>query len=431
MFIESFRQFLVTGVVALAVRAPMQAEDWPQYRGPNADGTTPETVQLTKWTAEGPREVWKVPTPTGFSSISVSGERAFTLIGEEDNDGVQREVCLALDAATGKELWRKMLGISKYDGGGDSGADGAKGGDGPRSTPTLDGNRVYVYDARMHLYCFEAGTGNEIWMKDIEKDFEGRNIRWQSAMSPLLEGDNLYIAGGGPDQSFIAFNKTTGDMVWKSQDELMTHATPIPATIHGVRQIIFFAQSGLVSVNAETGERLWDFEHPYEISTAASPVVDGDLVYMSAGYGIGAALCRIEKSGDGFEATRVWRKKNEMFNHWSTPVLKDGHLYGMFSFKKYGQGPIECVELESGEVKWSQSGFGPGNCILAGDQLIALSDAGHLVLIDATPEAYKEVARAKVVDGKCWSTPTFSNGRIYARSVKEGVCVDVSTVDSR
>src|SRR3972149_11186583 len=142
-----FRRTLLFGVVACALFSPALAADWQQYRGPNTDGTTSETVPLTQWPAEGPRQVWKVETPTGFSSMTVAGGRVFTLVGQADSDGVQREVCVALDAATGKELWRAMLGISKYDGGGDTGAEGNDGGDGPRSTPTIDGDRVYVYDS--------------------------------------------------------------------------------------------------------------------------------------------------------------------------------------------------------------------------------------------------------------------------------------------
>jgi len=404
------------------------AADWPQYRGPNLDGSTSETINLAKWPENGPERIWRVDTPTGFSSFAVAQGKAFTLVTRNDSDGVPREVCVAFDADTGKELWAQDLCMAKYDGGGDSGTSDNNGGDGPRSTPTIDGDRVFVYDSQLGFYCFRPNDGSVIWNKDIVKEFEGRNIRWQSAASPLLIENLVYIPGGGPGQSFLAFDKNTGEIVWKALDEMMTHATPVPATIHGVRQIVFFAQSGPVSVDPKTGEKLWSFPHPYKISTAASPVVFGDLVYCSAGYGIGAALWRIKKTDSGFEAEEVWRKKNELFNHWSTPLCIDGYLYGMFSFKQFGEGPMECVELNDGQVRWSQPGYGPGNVIRVGNnQLLALADDGHLVVIEPTPEAYKEIARAKVVDGKCWTTPTISNGRIYARSTKEGVCLDVSS----
>jgi len=402
-----------------------QSAEWPQYRGPDLDGATLETVE--PWGHEGPRVVWKIPTPSGFSSFSVHQGRAFTLV-QGEADGASQEICVALDADSGRRLWEKPIGVAKYDGGGDSGASGNDGGDGPRSTPSLDGDWVYVLSSRLYLACFDAATGEERWSKDIIRKFKGRNIRWQSAASPLIDGEWVFVAGGGPDQSLLAFSKQTGQVVWKTGDEKMTHATPTAATLHGVRQVIFFTQSGLVAVEAATGKALWRYAFPYRVSTAASPIVGGDIVYCSAGYGVGAGAVRITRSGEKFAATELWRSRGDrpVANHWSTPVYREGHLYGMFSFKEYGDGPVKCVELATGKVKWEQKGFGPGNVILAGDRLLALGDAGQLVLIEASPNAYRELARADILDGKCWSTPVLSGGRVYARSTGEGVCLEVS-----
>ncbi len=420
--------FLAT--LALVFGAGMaHSGDWPQYRGPHLDGTTEEEIPLEAWPQEGPKVLWRVPAPAGFSSFSVVGGKAFTLVGREDGDGLMREVCVALDADTGKELWSFPMCISNYDEGGDSGTSDNSGGDGPRSTPTVDGNRVYVYDSQLGLYCLDADSGKVVWQTDVVEAFSGRNIRWQSSTSPLLEGDLILVPGGGPGESFLAFHKSTGEVVWKSGDELMTHAMPVPATIHGIRQVVFFAQSGLVAVEARTGKELWKRPFPYKTSTAASPILSEDLAYCSAGYGIGGGLARVKKTPNGFETEELWRKQNDVINHWSTPVLKDGFLYGMFSFKKHGEGPMQCIELLTGEVKWSKDKYGPGNCILAGakgDKLLALADSGELVVVEATPTEYKELARNDVIDGKCWSTPTLSGGRIYVRSTKEAVCLDLS-----
>ncbi|MCL4177514.1 MAG: PQQ-binding-like beta-propeller repeat protein [Verrucomicrobia bacterium] len=418
---------MVSGLLASGVPGGLtsRAADWPQYRGLNHDGITTESV--TPWGSQGPRVIWKSPTPTGFSSFSVSQGRAFTLVQGEVG-GATRELCVAFDATSGQRLWEKPVGVAKYDGGGDSGTSDNKGGDGPRSTPSVDGSSVYVLSAQLYLACLDAATGEERWGKDIIREFKGRNISWQSAASPLIDGDLIFVAGGGPDQSLLAFNKTTGAVVWKTGDEKMTHATPAVATIQGVRQVIFFTQSGLVAVEAATGKPLWRYAFPYRVSTAASPVVGGDIVYCSAGYGVGAAAVRISRSGENLVATELWRLRGDrpVVNHWSTPVYHDGHLYGMFSFKNYGDGPVKCVELATGKVRWEEKGFGPGNMILAGDRLVALGDAGQLVLIEATPEAYRELARAEVLQGKCWSTPVVSGGRIYARSTVEGVCLEVA-----
>ena len=193
-----------------------------------------------------------------------------------------------------------------------------------------------------------------------------------------------------------------------------------------MRQIVFFTQEGLVSADAGTGDVLWRYDYRFNVSTAASPIVAGDLVYCSAGYGVGAGLVRIEKQGDSFSANEVWRKRNKLVNHWSTPVHKDGYHYGMFSFKKYGEGPLKCVRLSDGEIMWEKEGFGPGNVVLVRGHLVALGDAGQLVVVEATPNAYREVARADVVGGKCWSTPAVIDDRIYVRSTTEAICLDVS-----
>ncbi len=414
----------------IANSSVIRAADWTQFRGPNHDSTSTEKI-LKQWPAEGPRQLWKAPLTDGFSSFTVSKGRAFSLV-QRSIDGANQEVCVALNADSGKELWAVQLGIAKYDGGGDSGTSDNKGGDGPRSTPTIDGDKVYAFSARLVLHCLDAATGKVIWKRDLIADNAGRNITWQNAASPLIDGDLIFVAGGGPEQSLLALNKIDGSVVWKSQDEKMTHSTPVPATIHGVRQIIFFTQSGLVSVAEKTGDLLWKQPFAYKTSTAMTPIVAGDVVYCSAGYGVGSGAYKITKSGDNFSAKELWfQPANVINNHWSTPVYKDGYLYGLFGFKDYGKCPLKCVELATGKVAWSQEGFGPGGCILVDGALLVLGDAGQLVLVEASPKAYTEIARAKVLTGKCWSTPIVANGRIYARSTKEGICLDVSTKVAR
>ena len=425
----TFFKTTVAGGALLAGYAFGMASDWAQYRGANGDGSCPEKI-LTSWPAGGPKRLWAAKTPTGFSSFVVAGGKAFTVISR-DIDGARSEVCVALDADTGKELWATPTGIAKYRGGGDSGAEGNSGGDGPRSTPAVSAGHVYVYSATLTLHCLDAATGKSLWKKDIAKEFNGHNIDWESAMSPVIEGDLLYIAGGGAGQAMLAFNKATGDVVWKTGDDAMTHATPVVATIHGVRQVIFLMQSGLVALDSKTGKPLWRFAFPYRVATGCSPIVAGDVVVCTAGYDIGGAACQVTESSGGFEAKELWRSKGNavMASLWSTPVQKDGYLYGMISYKKFGTGPLKCVDVKSGAVKWEQPGFGAGNVVLAGDYLIALSDAGDVVIVKASPESYQELARTKAVQGKCWSTPALSNGRLYVRSTKEGACLDLGSAN--
>jgi outer membrane protein assembly factor BamB len=414
--------FLLAFTVVTAL--PLCAADWPQYGGPNANRSTSEKIQKV-FPAGGPKALWRVPATDGFSSLAVSGNKAFTQV-MRNFDGAPREAIVALDANTGKELWAAPLGIIKLGDGGQAGTDDNKGGDGPRSTPSIDGNRVYVTSAKLAVSCFDTETGKLIWSRDLMKEHAGRNISWQNAASPLVEGNLVYVGGGGVGESLLALNKATGAVVWKAHDEKITHATPVVATLLGTKQIIFFTQSGLVSVSPTDGKLLWKHPFKYSVSTAASPVVGGDIVYCAAGYGVGSTAVKISKEGGAFKATELWFSKGNqpVANHWSTPVYYQGHLYGMFSFKEYGTGPLKCVELATGKVKWSEPNFGAGNVILAGDTVLALSDKGELVTVETSPNQYKEISRAKVVSGKCWSSPTVANGRIFVRSTKEAVCLD-------
>lgn len=411
-------------LAATALSAPVATTTatagWPFYRGVKADGTTAEKVG--KWGKEGPKQVWKTAATAGFSSMCVADGLAFTLV-KRDADGVPSETLVALNAADGKEGWAFPLKLAKYDGGGDSGTGDNGGGDGPRSTPTYSNGKVYVFGAAFNLHCVDAKTGKAVWEKDLMKEFGGKGIKWQNASSPLVEDGLVFVAGGGDGQSLIAFKADSGEVAWKTGKETATHATPIAATIDNTKQVIFFLQSGLVSVDPKTGEELWRHPFKFSVSTAASPIVYKNWVYCSAGYGVGASLAEIKKSGSKWEAKEV-KRFDKLFNHWSTPVVKDGYLYGMFSFKEYGKGPLCCVEMKTGETKWSEPGFGAGNVIIAGDTILALSDKGELVQVEAKPNKYQELARADVLDGKCWSTPVLTGGRIYARSTKEVVCVE-------
>ncbi len=398
--------------------------DWPQYAGPNLNGTIPGRVAIS-WPAGGPKTLWKTPTPAGFSTFAVAGGRAFTLVMREV-DGANQEICLALDAATGRELWAAPLNPAKYDGGGDSGTPDNQGGDGPRSTPAVAGDRVFVFDGRFKLHCLNAATGAPLWTHDLLAEFGGKMISWQNAASPVLDGELVFVAGGGAGQSLLAFRQADGTVAWKQGTETPTHATPTVATIHGVRQVIFFTQSGLVACETGTGRELWRQPYRFSVSTAASPVVAGDIVYCSAGYGVGAGAYRISREGDTWKSTELWRKTgNDLANHWSTPVVREGYLYGMFSFKEFGTGPLKCVELATGRVAWSEKNFGPGGVVLAGGVLVALNDRGEVVLVDPQPGAYKELARFPAVAGKCWNHPVVSDGRLFVRSTREGACLDL------
>ncbi|MBI2947550.1 MAG: PQQ-like beta-propeller repeat protein [Verrucomicrobia bacterium] len=410
--------------VLIFTAANSQAMDWPQYRGPNHDGTSADPIR-SNWSQEPPREIWRVPLGPGLSSFSVSGGRAFTLASRRAGEAEQ-EFCVALDAATGRELWATPLDVADYPNGG-VGAD-----DGPRSTPSVDGDRVYVLTSYLRLACLEAATGRMVWDKNLVQEFGSFVIPWQNAASPLVEGDLVLVNGNGrQNEHLLAFRKPDGTLAWKGQSDGMTQATPAAATINGVRQVVFFAQSGLVAVAPETGSVLWRHALRYNgTSVAASPVVAGDRVYASRAYPssfsaarAGAVTVRVTPSGSSFSATPAWSKVNQLMNHWATPVHYNGHLYGMFGQDNL---QLKCVELATGNEKWSVGGFGYGSVLVADGKILATSANGWLVLVDPNPNAYTELGRYRALDGKTWNVPAVSNGRIYFRSTTEAACIDVA-----
>jgi outer membrane protein assembly factor BamB len=383
---------------------------------------------LKQWPLNGPRVLWRVPLTDGFSSFAVSQGRAFTQV-ERVIGGTNAEVCVALRADTGAELWARPVGQAYYPDG------GAGAGDGPRSTPTVDGNRVYVLSSWLSLACLNFTNGQVLWAKDLRQEYAGSVIPYQNGASPLLEGDLIFVncnnAAGA--QALLALRKSDGSLVWKGQTNQMTHATPVVATIGDVRQVIFFTQPGLISVEAQTEAVLWRYRFPYSVSSGASPVVGGDIVVCTSAYPVaGAGAVRVIRSKDVFTASQIWRvTPDKLGAQWCTPVVHNGYLYGFFS-KHPGPIKLKCADWATGTIKWerptsgSGTAFGFANLLLVDGVLLVQGETGELALVEPNPTNYVELARAKVLSGKCWSTIAVSDGRIYARSTTEGVCLDVA-----
>lgn len=412
-------------ILPLILILSAQAKDWPQYHGINSNRTTEEKIPNTDWDSKEPKKLWSAMTPTGFSSMILADGAAYTNISEEI-DGIPSEVCISFDANTGETRWKANLDLWRVDnGGGNAGTRDNKGGDGPRTTPSYSDGKVYAYTSDMRLICLSAKDGEEVWSVEVIKSHKGRNIRWENASAPLIEGDLVIVQGGGPGQSFLAFDKSNGKIKWKSGDHLMTHATPIASDINQQRQILFFTQKGIVSINPKNGKELWMHKFPYKVSTAASAVVEDNIVYFAAGYGVGSTA--IEIAADNSTKELWFLEGNKpVTNHWSTPLVKDGYLYGMFGFKEYGDGPLKCVELKTGKVMWEKSGYGPAGVCLAGDVLVCLGDRGQVSLVEATPKEYNELSRMdRLVKGKCWSSPIFADGKILIRSTEEAACLNL------
>jgi len=389
--------------------------EWTQYRGPYFDGSTRDSVRVD-WNKTPPKTVWKVPLDPALSSLSASAGKVFTMVrrrvGSED-----REFLIALDGKTGRELWSTNLDLADYPDGG-VGND-----DGPRSTPTVEGDRVYVFSTYLRLHCLNRDTGALLWSRDFVTEFNAPVAHWQNASSPLLVGDLLLVNGNAPGGRLFGIRKTDGTTAWRNHDDAMTQATPVFATIAGRPQVVFFTQSGLVSVVPETGAQLWRHPFNFSTSTAASPVIAGDRVYCSAAYGVGAATVRIQDNGSSQSASQVWRTRGANQNHWATSIEHEGYLYGIF-----GQSivSLRCIDMANGQQVWAQSGIGRGGIIKMGDRILGLTESGDLIQVAFNSGRYEELARFGAVRGKCWNIPIVSDGRIYARSTTEAVCLDIA-----
>jgi len=402
---------LYAAACLLAFSSVANAE-WSAFRGPNHDGITDEKVVWPQ--GSQPKQLWKVKIGEGFGTVAVGNGHVYLTAGA---DG--QEALLCLDAKTGNHLWHQVMGKTIQD---------KQGGNGPRTTPAVDGQIVYAYGTYFNLIACDVATGKIVWSHDVAKEFGDQNSTggikaWGNAGSPVVDGDYVFVYGGTGGKTFIAFDKKTGKVAWATGNEKVTHSSPTVATIHGVRQIVFFTQAGLVSLDTATGKELWRYSFPFSVSTASTPVIAGDIAYATAGYKVGAGAARITKTGDSWTATEIWRNKDpeELVNHWTSCVYKDGHLYGIFGFKQHGKAPLKCIELATGNVKWSQPGFGPGGTIMAGEDLVVQGDAGQIAIVKAMPQGYKEIAGGKFFDqGKCWNAAVVSGGQLYARSAKKG-----------
>jgi outer membrane protein assembly factor BamB len=380
--------------------------DWPQWRGPNRDGISKETGLLKTWPDGGPSVVWKSPIGDGYSSVSISQGRIYTM----DSKG-KEEYVVCLDQATGKELWR-----SKTDAVFESGQ-----GDGPRSTPTVDGNWVYALGANGMLVALSANDGKKIWSHDLRTEFESGIPKWGTSTSPIVEKDLLLVdVGGKTGFSLMAFNKKDGTIAWKSHTDKQGYSSPIAVTVGGVRQILFFTGTALVSVSP-SGQVYWKYpwRTDWDANIATPVFIAPDKVFISSAYGVGAAVVKIT-AGDGKASVQeVWKNK-VMENHFNSSVLYQGNLYG------FDNAVLKCIDANTGAEKWKETGFGKGSLILADGTLIVLGERGQLALVEANPSAYKEIAKAQPLPGKTWTMPALAGGKLYLRDQKQIVVLDVS-----
>jgi outer membrane protein assembly factor BamB len=394
--------------------------DWPQWRGIRRDGVAFEPHLLKQWPEDGPRQLWQVPDSQGLSSFVVRGDRCYTMLRQNN-----REIVVCLGSDSGQEIWH-----FEYE----AKANFREGGSGPRSTPALDGDRLYTVGINGQLNCLDVQTGKSAWPHghDLLQEFNASNLQWGVSFSPLIEGDLVVTTPGGPDgNAIVAFNKTTGELAWKSQSDPMSYSSPIAATIGGVRQIVVLAAKKALGVSAQDGSLLWSLDWTVDFDVnAATPLAfkakSGDkildYVFISSGYGKGCTLLKIAKGDNGFTARPVY-VGNQMKSHFATPVRHGDYLYG------FDETRLSCLAIKTGKITWSKSGFNKGSLLAVNDCLVVLGETGDLALIEANPQEAKEIARARPFPRRpqhAWTMPVLAEGKLFLRDENMLLCLELS-----
>ncbi|HEY5912810.1 MAG TPA: PQQ-binding-like beta-propeller repeat protein [Verrucomicrobiae bacterium] len=407
-----------TGVVVgsvLTLVCLASANDWPQWRGPERDGISTETGLLKTWPADGPSLAWKATgLGLGYSGVAVSAGKIYTL-----GDLKDANYLFVCDEQSGKQLWSAKIG--------EAGAPGWGGFAGPRCTPTVDGNRVYVVGQFGDIACFDFPGRKTVWQKHLVKDFGGSRPEWGFSESPLVDGDLVLFTPGGPQGTIIALNKNTGELVWRTKEftDNAHYSSITMATLGGVRQYVQLTDANLVGVAPEGGRILWKAPRKGQTAVITTPVCKDDLVFVTSGYGVGCNLFRVTKEGDNFKAEQVYANKN-LENHHGGVVLIGDKVYGHSDSKGW-----VCLNLKTGDLAWNEKSKQQKGSICAADGMLYLrSEAGQgtVVLAEATPTGFVEKGRFNQpgrTEKNSWPHPVVANGKLYLRDQDALLCYDV------
>lgn len=407
----------VTAIVAFA--SPSFAEDWPQWRGPQRTGLSKEKGLLKEWPKSGPKLLWQVKEiGYGFGPPAVAGERIFVI----SNTGNDNEFVQALSVKEGGKLWETRIGKVGR-------PDQQPSYPGARSTPTVEGNRLYVLGSDGDLVCLETATGKVVWQKNVREEFGGQSGVWAYSESPLVDGDLVVCTPGGSEATLLAVNKKTGAVVWKSAvpgADNACYASIIVTDIGGIKQYVQYLHKGVVGVDARTGKFLWRYDKTAETrmgGNVPTPVAYENYVYSASGL-TGGGLARIKETGGAFEVEPIYFAK-KLPNAIGGSVRVGDYLYGAS-----GQA-LTCVEFKTGEVKWSERGVGAGSVCYADGNLYVHGENGDMALVEATPQAYREKGRFTPPNGperartQAWAPVAIANGRLYIRDLGTLWCYDV------
>jgi outer membrane protein assembly factor BamB len=401
---------LLLSLTSAALAAP---GDWPQFLGPNRNGISAETGLLQELPPGGPPPVWKATgLGVGYCTVSVVGNRIYTIGEDKETSSV-----IALDAADGKKIWTTKLGKA--------GAPGTPAFEGPRATPTVDGDLLVAVGQWGQMACLDTAQGKELWRKHYINDLGGKRPNWGYAESPLIDGDKVVITPGGAEGSIVALDKKTGNLLWRSKGftDSPHYSSVIVAEIGGVRQYIQLTAESVVGVAAADGKVLWLAERKGRTAVIPTPIYSDGYVYVSSGYGVGCNLFKVTEAGGKFTAQQVYA--NKVMDNKQGGVIKIGDcVYGHAD----GKGWV-CQDFKTGASKWVSNSLGKGSIIYAdGRFYLRAEDKGTMAVIEASPDAFKEHGRFEQPDRsdkKAWPYPVIAHGKLYLRDWDTLLCYDV------
>ena len=408
--------------------------DFRQFLGPNRDSIVSNIHLNPDWEKHPPRLLWRQPIGAGWSSFATVNGFAVTMEQRGDD-----EMVICYEVKTGKPRWFHAVKARHHTTLGDTG---------PRGTPTIHEGKVYALGATGKFHCLDGATGESLWDHDLLKEFgvkedeDYKAIAWGRANSPLIVDDWVVIPAGGPLEgpyvSLVAYQKDTGEKVWESGETQMSYSSPSLATIGGVRQIVSVNEDnvtghligGASSDSKNVGDILWSFDWPGQSNAGANVsqahVLPGDRIFISKGYGKGAAVFQLEQQDDGkFTADEIWHKPSVMKTKFTNVVVLDGYVYGL------SDGMLECIEVETGRRQWKPRAaqYGHGQILLAGSLLLVQAESGEVVLVEPAPKQYVELGRFQAISGKTWNNMCLYGHYLLVRNAKEAACYELALLD--
>ncbi len=410
----SIRMSIKWTLAVFLLGSPGLAGEWPQFLGLDRDGTSSETGLVSAWPADGPKIAWRTPLGVSMSSVVVSENQAYTLFQDE-----QKVSIVALNAKNGEQIWRTPFAAAYEN----------TMGNGPRGTPTVADGRVFAFTGEGILAAFAAKDGKELWTVNVPKMLNGTASEYGMACSPLVIDQQVIVHTGSESQAVAAFDVQSGKVLWKSASGKAGYSSPVLLTLAGKSQIVSLTAAGAFGIDTD-GTVLWEYPFPteYDCNTACPVQIDETSVLISAGENHGSAILQIAASEKKFTAKEIWSslgKDSQLRAEWQTPVIHDGHLYGLDN--SGSAGPITnlvCIRLKDMKTVWQKPRFGKSNLILADGKLFLTTMNGEVVIVEASPAAFKELGRASVME-TTRQAPSLADGFLFVRDDNEVLCIDV------